>query len=342
MDVNALVLFTDARGFTTWANNPEVFARLDQFSALFTRTLLKAFPKGQFFVKGLGDGAMIVRELDREVETVPLLQDTLKRIQKVKEEFAQVCADFAHSIGHKADLNLGWGIVRGPVQMLDGGKGRDFVGPNVNKCARLCSIARPYGVVIDRDDFPVLPQVSGFQFFEQKRKLTGIEEDVDVWVTEEISTQFLTREKLKQTPEVHVAGQCIAPSGKKSVRILIAKRSLVRRLYPNRYEGCGGQLAANENFVEGVVRHFRMEMGIDVRVLDDLHCFYEIREPNEPVIPGLRFLCVQIGEREPKSFNHVETKWVSENEFRSMEADAFVPQLKEQVLNLLAKYRQSR
>ena len=215
----------------------------------------------------------------------------------------------------------------------------DYVGPNVNKSARLCSIARPLGVVIDRDDFPAVPQVEGYKFFEQKRRLTGIEEPVDVWVTEEIAAEFLTREKVRQTPEVHVAGQCLDTSNRNRLKILIAKRSPVRRLYPNLYEGCGGQLAASETFVQGVVRHFRLEMQIDVRVLEPFHRFYEIILPDEPLIPGIRFLCERLGDQEPRSFNHTELRWVTEKDFRAMPADQFVPGLKDQVLSLLEEFR---
>jgi class 3 adenylate cyclase len=344
VDTNALVLFADARGFTRWANNPEVFARLDRFAEAFGAALRKGFPEGAYFLKGLGDGAMIVRELGATPDAVPplrLLRETLKLIAQAQGDFGRACRTFAQSIGHRADLSLGWGIVRGPVQKLSGPPA-DYVGPNVNKCARLCSIARPFGVVIDRDDFPELPQVRGFHFFPQKRKLAGLEEEVDVWVTEEVASQFLTREKLKQVPEVHVAGQCIDAGSRKGLQILVAKRSPVRRLYPNRYEGCGGQLAAEETFAEGVARHYRMEMGIDVRVLEDLHCFYEIRERGEPFIPGIRFLCEQIGEQEPRSFNHTEVRWVTEKEFRAIPAEEFVPQLKDQVLDLIERYKKRR
>jgi class 3 adenylate cyclase len=341
VDTNALILFADARGFTRWANNPEVFARLDRFAAAFNSVLRKSFPKRGYFLKGLGDGAMIVRRLDADLNAesaAALLRDTLELVTRTQGEFTRTCETFAHAIGHRADLTLGWGIVRGPVQRLTSPE--DYVGPNVNKCARLCHEARPYGVVIDMDDFPIYPGSPDFEFYPQVRKLTGIEEGVRVWVTKEIASGFLTREKLRQTPEVHVAGQCIDASSRKGLKVLIARRSSSRRLYPGLLEGCGGQLAASETFTEGVARHFRLEMNIDVKVLEHLHCFYAIREPEEEVIPGIRFLCERVGDEQPRSDNHSETVWVTESAFRSLPGDQFIPGLKEQVLELIERYKQ--
>jgi class 3 adenylate cyclase len=341
-EINALILFADARGITRWANHAEEFARLDRFAVEFSQVLRDAFP-AKSFIKGLGDGAMIVRKLPGELDragVTALLADTLERITRVGKAFATTCDEFAHSIGHRADLLLGWGIVRGPVQHLREPE-EDFVGPNVNKCARLCGIARPFGIVVDQDDFPNLPP-SDLKFYEQTRSLTGIAEPVSVWVTKEIATQFLTRESLRHEPEVHVAGQCVEyiRAGKGGrVRILIARRSPARRLYKNLYEGCGGQLAPGETFVDGVRRHFQLEMNIDVHVIEELHRFYEIREAAEPLIPGIRFLCERAGEQEPNSPNHSEVRWVSEKEFSSMPSTEFVPGLQEQVLSLVEEYK---
>src|SRR5947209_3334713 len=98
MDTNALVLFTDARGFTSWANNPEVFSRLDRFADAFNRALRDVFPEREYYLKGLGDGAMIVRELDRDpgaVAPTNLLKETLRLIGRARENFRRACEDFA-------------------------------------------------------------------------------------------------------------------------------------------------------------------------------------------------------------------------------------------------------
>jgi class 3 adenylate cyclase len=341
VDTTALILFVDARGFTRWADSPEVFARLNQFASAFYATLGRAFPKEDgFFFKGLGDGAMMVLPIRSEMTAkaeAALITDVLRRIRRADGDFEHVCAEFARSIGHTAELSLGWGVARGAVQQI---RPPDYVGPNVNKCARLCALARPFGVVVDYNDFPSLPRVKGFKFFEQHRLLAGIVEPVRVWVTEAIASQFLTRESLRQQPEVHITGHCIDPEVKARPRILIARRSETRRIHPGMWEGCGGQLAANETFVEGVRRHFLMEMKLRVKVLENLHCFYEVRERGEPLIPGIRFLCELEGAKEDvQSHNHSEWKWVTEAEFKNVPEDQIIPGLRDEVLTLLARYK---
>jgi hypothetical protein len=330
----ALILFTDIRGFTRWSEKIEVFTHLNRFVSDFLAIIRRRFPPPAF-VKGLGDGAMIVQELaPDEPNPREILYQALQVIIQVNDEFATLCDEFARSVGHHTDLKLGWGVVRGEVKKLTD----DYVGSNVNKCARLCDVARPFGIVIDRDDFPDQEDSAGIRFFPQKRILSGID-DVAVWVTAEIFTQFVTRERLRHTPEVHVAGLCIESIGKRGLRLLLATRAPGRKLYPGKIEGCGGQLAYSETFTEGVVRHFRLELGIEVRVLEEFHCFYVIREPNEPVIPGIRFLCERIGDPEPKSINHSKVEWVSETQFRNLASNHFVANLKDEVLDLLDQYK---
>src|SRR5690606_20375853 len=76
---------------------------------------------------------------------------TLTAVRQVDADFARHCREFGRRVGHGAELSLGWGIVRGRVIAA----GDDLAGHNVNKAARLCNEARPYGVIIDRDDFPI-------------------------------------------------------------------------------------------------------------------------------------------------------------------------------------------
>jgi class 3 adenylate cyclase len=62
MDDAALVILADIRGFTGWARDAEVFAGLEGFVSRFLSLIRRHFGEG--FVKGLGDGAMIVRQSD--------------------------------------------------------------------------------------------------------------------------------------------------------------------------------------------------------------------------------------------------------------------------------------
>jgi class 3 adenylate cyclase len=345
MDVNVLLFFVDIRGFTAWSDAVEVSASLNEFVQRFKEIIQAHFPSRAYFLKGLGDGAMIVREVEGEMNAEvarDLLAEALATIETLSGEFKNLCKTFAEKIGHGAPLELGWGIVRGKVKRLGEKKAdRDYVGANVNKCARLCDRARPFGLVVDREDFPELPAAARALFFPQTRRVAGLDE-VEVWVTKEIATQFITREQMRQHPEVHIAGICVDLGNKRKPRILLARRSADRRLFPNKIEGCGGQLAFSETFAEGVKRHFRLEMQIEVRVLEDFHCFYVIKEPNEPVIPGIRFLCEQVDDKTPESKNHSRVWWATEAEFRAIPDDEFVGNLKEEVLDLLQRYKAVR
>jgi len=345
MDATTLVVFSDIRGFTSWARDTEVFALLNEFVDSFLTLMRRRFPLPDF-IKGLGDGAMIVREIEQTTSAkdyAKLLAETLATIHTVEDDFAKMCETFAQKVGQKTELRLGWGIVRGPVKKFEKNGEKDYVGPNVNKAARLCDMARPFGIVIDASDFTDRPKTAPYQFFKQTRKLSGAG-DVEAWVTAEIINKFVAREKLRQTPEVHVAGMCLDTGSKRGIKLLIARRAPTRSMYPNLIEGCGGQLARSESFTEGVRRHFRLELGLEVRVLKDFHCFYEIALPDEPLIPGIRFLCELVGDPPEKieSPNHSEIRWISESDFKKLPADQFVVGLKDEVLDLLEKYKKTR
>jgi ADP-ribose pyrophosphatase YjhB (NUDIX family) len=149
---------------------------------------------------------------------------------------------------------------------------------------------------------------------------------------------LVPREERAHRPEVHVAGMCVGRTAGGEVRLLIARRAPWREIAGGQYEGCGGQLVAGETFEEGVARHFRRELGIEVRVLSDLHRLYAIRRPGHPTIPGIRFLCEQADAEAPTSARHTEVRWVSGPEFRRIPAGEFAGDLKGEVLGLLAAY----
>ncbi|MFD0683127.1 NUDIX domain-containing protein [Actinomadura fibrosa] len=336
--VNALVIFTDVRGFSRWSEANEVFVNLRGFVDGFMAILRSRFRAPAFEIRSRGDGALIYRRIGEDLsraEVTRLLGRTLSAVRQVDADFARHCREFGRRVGHEAELHLGWGVVRGRVIAVDG----DLAGHNVNKSARLCNEARPYGVIVDRDDFPDLPRDAG-DFVEQERILRGMA-PARVWVTGEIASQFIPRERLRETPEVHVAGTCLAEDGGR-LKLLVARRSPGRRLFPGLLEGCGGQLRRSEAFADGVRRHFRSELGLDVDVLEDLHVLYTIREPGEPVIPGIRFLCRRAGTGEPVSANHSELRWVSTDEFMDIPDAEFVGDLKHEVIGLVRRYRAER
>jgi hypothetical protein len=72
--------------------------------------------------------------------------------------------------------------------------------------------------------------------------------------------------------------------------------------------------------------------------VEDTHTFYYIQIPGQPVIPGIAFLCLY-RSGEPKSENHTEVKWVTEEELKGMPREEFIPGVKERYLEFFASHR---
>lgn len=346
---NAIVLFVDIRGFTRWSQDIDCFQHIDEFAHRFYDIIYKNFSGEDTYIKKSGDGVMIVKEINKDINKLinvnkeirddsiknllkTLLEENLEKIYNVNIEFKKLCTYFSDLSGYKTELDLGWGITRGIVQKINDNN-KDYLSPNINKSSRLCNIARPFGIVIEKDDFSELPERFKYDFLIQTRKLEGVIDDVDVWVTKEIATGFIPREKIRERPEVHIAGICVKIENKK-IKILLAKRNINRELYPGLYEGCGGQLAYSEYFTDGVKRHFKLEMNIDVQVLENVHKFYKIDISNQPLIPGIRYICVY-KDGFPISKNHSVIDWFSEEDFETIPSEELIPNLKDDIIELI-------
>lgn len=337
MDV--LIVFVDIRGFTTWSENTQVFEHSPDFIGDFYDQLLSRFPGHEWFLKTLGDGAVLVRELttgspdhdfSRDLESI------LTSIHAVTADFSVKCGVFARTYGQKTNLSLGWGISRGTVNKIMTPSGSpDYLGPDLNKAARLCDIARPFGVVIDSDDFMDKPSVPDFEFHPQERFIKSLSGPVSVWVTREIALAFHPREELREVPEVHVAGFCVKGSGS-SRKVLLSRRNKARRIYPGLYEGCGGQLRQGESFSDGVKRHYRTELGLEVEVYGDINRTYEIRTPGSSLIPGIAFLCSYVSGT-PTSNNHDEFVWKTLAEIDSMDEKLFITDVKGEIKEFISR-----
>lgn len=343
--IKAIVIFVDIRGFTKWSEGTEVFEHSPDFVASFYHSLQEQFTMPSWTFKALGDGAVLVKEIDDTTDSFSYdheLKAILQSIHVISESFAIRCSQFANKKGQRTDLSLGWGITRGTVNKLQltDSEGYEYLGPNLNKAARLCDIARPFGVVIDRDDFSKKPQDPNFEFHDQQRRLKSLAEPVSVWVTREIALSFVTREEIRETPEVHIAGFCFKETNK-TLEILLSKRNKKRTLFPGLYEGCGGQLRYSESFIDGVCRHYKTELHIEVEVLPEISQFYEIRSPNNPIIPGISFLCRYLTGT-PSSDNHDSFDWKTVTEIKAMDKGLFIPGVKEEILSFAERYQDLR
>lgn len=334
-----VIIFVDIRNFTSWSNDVDVMPHLGGFASAFQEMIKQHFAPGSELLKNVmrknqGDGSLILFEVQQEASAAvweAVLADVVARIEAANKDFAKMCAEFGRDKGVAVDLCLGWGVVKGVVAPTGDA---DFIGSPINKCARLCGLARPFGVVIDAENFQAVGGC-GLSLYKQQRKLKGVHKDATVWVTKEIASQFATRESMRQNPEVHVAGVCYNPDTNK---ILVAKRAETRKILPGRYEGCGGQLAPKESFTDGVERHFKLEFGIKVKALADVHVFYTIQQPDVSVIPGIFFLCLY-REGEAYSANHSEYRWMSETELQDLRDVDCVPNFREHVQQMLKQYK---
>jgi len=295
-------------------------------------------------MKTLGDGAVLVSELQERTATdfQSLLSGILHNIKAINIEFESGCRAFAKLQGQKTNLTLGWGITRGTVNKIitDSSSNPDYLGPDLNKAARLCDIARPFGIVIDRDDFQDAPILEGYAFFPQERYLESLHSATSVWVTKEIAETFHPREELRETPEVHVAGICVKVE-KTEAKILISRRKATRKLYPGLYEGCGGQLRLSERFEDGVVRHYKTELGLDVEVISSINRTYVIEKPEEPLIPGIAFLCTYISGT-PKSDNHDSLEWKTLREIEAMDDSLFIKDVKNEIIDFMKRFENQK
>lgn len=184
---HALVIFTDIRGFTRFAQHVEVAPHLGVFVKHYYFCLATAFPTA--LIKPLGDGAMLVETISlptSEDDILALAGRVLQQITQATRGFAEACTTFAINYGHRAPLQLGWGVTRGVVTRLDAPE--DYIGANVNEAERLCELARPAGIVLDREDFAVLPLPAdtGWTFVPVERHIRGMEDMVSLWMTDTI------------------------------------------------------------------------------------------------------------------------------------------------------------
>ena len=231
----------------------------------------------------------------------------------------------------KRSPHVGWSMGYGEVMTDAAG----WYGPAIDVVIELAGHALPFGIIVDKQLMPEAPKLSGIEFVEQVRHLK-FGHDVQVWVSSELSSQFIRREIVRETPEVHVAGSCFKISNDQ-ISILFARRSMTRQLFPGKLEGCGGQLKHDETFQQGIKRHFKSELNYDVEPLE-IYNLYNINKPGGS-IPGIRFLCKLIKAAQPTLINHSELFWLTEKQFRATSATEFPDNLKNDLLELIDQYK---
>lgn len=91
--------------------------------------------------------------------------------------------------------------------------------------------------------------------------------------------------------EVHVAAVCVGQR-QGALEVLALKRSPNRALFPNFWEGVGGQVKEGESLEEAILRHLLEESGISGRIRGPFTTY--VIEPGvdssaDTRIPGVRF-----------------------------------------------------
>jgi class 3 adenylate cyclase len=155
---SAIIVFVDIRGFSQWSreidSHESTLSLIEKFQSIIKNNFKS------YYDKPLGDGTMLVKEFPNYTETA--IRNEIDKICKLaikcENEFHRLTKDIAREYGNPTSMDLGWGITRGMVikQIKDGKT--DYLGHNVNKAARLCDLARPKGIVIDREDFTSEPK----------------------------------------------------------------------------------------------------------------------------------------------------------------------------------------
>ncbi len=330
----ALIIFVDIRGFTSWSGDADVHANVVEFVEGFDKILASEFQ--DYYRKPLGDGGMMIRKVKAGEYPVKIIEEVLDIIGRVEKAFDSLCSTFSDTHGVRTDLHLGWGITRGDVWSRRSGNTDDFVGKNINEAARLCGIARPRGVVIDSDEFRELPELQKLNFQRQVVDIHGFNTPINAWVTKEVANFINPMAYARENPLVFVSGVCLRRI-EGLLEVLVMKRHLHREFFPGLLEvTTGGQLAKDETFKDGVIRHFRRQLALEVSVDEKLFSTYQFSNRDGELIPGVRYLCWYISGQ-PLLHNYDEFHWLSPSKFADVPAADFMPGVQKDVINLLGK-----
>ena len=139
----ALVAFFDLRGFTKWSSSQSPYD-VQQVIELLERSFQDAFAREwckKLFVKGTGDGFMVVSE-DKWFESRTDVTNGTFRAGHVKA-FCGACAEtIKNSIQGEIPLEIGCGITSGEIKQLYLLGRVDYVGPSVNQASKMQANAK--------------------------------------------------------------------------------------------------------------------------------------------------------------------------------------------------------
>lgn len=283
-----IIIFLDMRGFTRLAERAEVALAMEDFLDPFYSLLMEYFQGSS--IKYLGDGAMVLIK-EQELDSI------LENIFSLRQRFDKQWQSFTEKRGIEAYTGLSFGVARGPVLQISQNTQDptislfDYVGSRINLASRLCSFARPQGIVVHRESFPNLPiqyeEVFNAAVF---KNIPGLEKkDVRCWVEKTVEMPMDDGAIQLMKTEVHVSGLAFRDG-----KLLLCQRGPKREIDPSKWSGPGGKILPNSSFEDSLRDIFQKEVGIyvDRILLIDTYFIDKVQ------IPGLIFYC-QVSQGEP-------------------------------------------
>lgn len=185
-----IVLFCDLRGFSAWmdactATTEEIGNFIMDFFSIVADCMTYDF------FKLVGDGVLIARYYDsagaRLENFMKSIDNILEEIQDVEREVEALDGEFTVEKGFKTSLKMGWAVSRGEIVSVNG----DIIGRCINRCKKLVDLAKPFGIIINRDCFPYIHQTkSCYTFFKDYWRFYDNDTSVKIWATPEIKEKI--------------------------------------------------------------------------------------------------------------------------------------------------------
>jgi len=178
----------DIRDFSRFSSNRDS-AEVGLFIKTVYIKMLGYFTDLIFF-KPTGDGLLVIRGCNDQNPVYLVVSEMMTGALQVLEAFPSMCnSNIEPLINFDVPQQVGIGMTRGAVSCLQsGGKTLDYSGTVLNRCARLMDLARPSGIVFDRDlGIQVVPIDYQKRFQQDNVYIRGVtDKPVEVYHTSDV------------------------------------------------------------------------------------------------------------------------------------------------------------
>jgi class 3 adenylate cyclase len=170
-----VVVFLDVRGFSSFAGIAESTDTAEFLKTVYIKILDEYFPDAAFF-KPTGDGLLILLDYTRQ-NLMKVAQSAVTKSIEIIEGFAEFCKDDP-MINFVVPTKIGVGLARGSATSLTADdKVLDYSGRPLNLASRLMDLARPSGIVFEKDfDFRLLDEKTQKRFEPEDVFVKGLAE----------------------------------------------------------------------------------------------------------------------------------------------------------------------